>query len=123
MVDYLSVANKCKTGLAKAGVTMTLRQVVAGTYDPVTGTYSGGSTTDYEVMALVQSGSATGQRFFNNVLVQTDDQMVLLAASGLAIAPAPGDLLIMDGVSHTIVSVIPIQPGLVPLLYRILARK
>lgn len=128
MPDYTAIAAKIKTGFERGGVSMTLRKTTPGTYDPAAGTYSGGSTTDYAVTGLIQSQTipqtgSSGQRFFNGILVQTDDQFVLLAASGLAVDPAPGDLLIITGVTYSIVTMIPIRPGGVDLMFRVLARK
>ena len=128
MPDYAAIAVKVAGGLGKAGIAMTLRRATLGTYIPATGEYSGGSTTDYPVTGLILAQSlgtsgGVGQRFFNGVLVQTDDQFVLLAASGLAVDPAPGDLLIITGVTYSIVTMIPVRPGGVDLMYRVLARK
>ena len=128
MPDYTDIASRVKTGLERGGVSMTLRKTTLGTYDPAAGTYSGGSTADYTVTGIIQSQNipqtgSLGQRFFNGVLVQTDDQFVILAASGLAVDPAPGDLLIITGVTYSIVTMIPIRPGGVDLMFRVLARK
>ena len=128
MVDYLSIAAKCEAGLTKAGAAMTLRRATTGTYDPDTGTYSGGATTDYPLVGLIQARSlyqtgAVGQNFFNGVLVVTDDQFLLLSAASLPIIPAPGDLIIITGVSYSIITMIPVRPGGVTLMYRVLARK
>ena len=128
MPDYTAISAKVLSGLTKAGVTMTLTRVTEGTYDPATGTYAVGSSTDYSVVGLIQARSlyqtgAVGQNFFNGVLVQTDDQFLLLAASGLTITPAPGDVITIVGVSYTVMTMIPFRPGGVNLMYRILARK
>jgi hypothetical protein len=130
MPDYAAIAVKVQAGLTKAGFMMTLRKVTDGTYNPATGVFSGGSTADYPIVGILQSqrlssseGAGTGQNFFNGVLVQTDDQFVLLAASAGDVDPAPGDLLIITGVTYSIVTMIPVRPGGVDLMYRVLARK
>lgn len=128
MPDYTAIAAKCEAGLTKAGVAMTLQRTTPGTYDPATGTYSGGTVTDYAAVGLLQARSlyqtgAVGQNYFNGVLVQTDDLFILLAASGLSVVPAPGDLLVVTGVTYTVVTSIPVRPGGVDLMYRILARR
>jgi hypothetical protein len=127
MPDYDAIAAKVLGGLEKAGVGMTIRRTIPGVYDPGAGSYSGPSTVDYVVTGLIQARSlyqtgAVGQNF-NGVLVLTDDQFVILAASGLAIVPIAGDLLIITGVSYTIMTMIPVRPGGVDLMYRVLARK
>jgi hypothetical protein len=128
MPDYAAIAGKVEAGLTKAGFLMTLRKVTVGTYNPATGTFSGESSSDYSVIGILQAQSLSvtgppGQRFFNGVLVQTDDQFVLLSASAGDVDPAPGDLLIITGVTYSIVTMIPVRPGGVDLMYRVLARK
>lgn len=127
-MDYTSLAAEALGSLQDAGFSMTLRRTTAGTFSPGGGTLSGGSTDDYIVTGLDQAptmsqGGGTGERFFSGVMVQADDRFLLLAAFGMEIVPAPGDLLIIDGVSYTIMAVIPVRPGGVDLLYRVLARK
>lgn len=128
MPDYAAITERAKAGLTKAGFTMILRKTTVGTYNPATGEYSGGSTTDYPIVGILQAqslggGGSVGQNFFNGVLVMTDDQFVLLAASAGDVDPAPGDLLIITGVTYSIVTMIPVRPGGVDLMYRVLARK
>jgi hypothetical protein len=128
MPDYTAIAVKCKAGLTKAGMAVTLRRTTPGTYSPATGTYSGDVVTDYAAVGLIQSRSlyqtgSVGQNYFNEVLVQTDDVFIILAASGLVVTPAPGDLLIVSGVSFTVITMIPLRPGGINLMYRVLARR
>jgi hypothetical protein len=130
MVDYASIAERIFGGLTGSGAaaTMTLRRTTTGAFDPAAGTYASSVDTDYTVYGLIQARSlyqtgAVGQNFFNGVLVQTDDQFVLLAAHGLAITPAAGDILVVNGVAHTVATMIPVGPGGTALMYRILARR
>jgi hypothetical protein len=127
-IDYNEITVNAREALQGAGFLMTLRRATLGTYNPATGEYSGGSTTDYPIVGILQAQSlgttgGVGQNFFNGVLVQTDDQFVLLAASAGDVDPAPGDLLIITGVTYSIVTMIPVRPGGVDLMYRVLARK
>ncbi len=132
MPDYTAIAARVKAGFERAQntppVAMTLRRTTTGAYDPDTGAFAAGSSVDYPVVGLIQARSlyqtgSVGQNFFNGTLVQTDDQFIMLAASGLVIDPASGDLLIIGGVTFTIVTMIPVRPGGVDLMYRVLARK
>ena len=128
MPDYSAISAKVKGGLEKAGVAMTLRRTIVGTYNPAAGEYSGTTVSDYLAVGLIQARSlyqtgAVGQNFFNGMLIQTDDQFIILAAAGLSIIPAAGDLLIIAGDSFTVVTMIPVRPGGITLMYRILARK
>jgi hypothetical protein len=126
-MDYNEVAADVLAALQEDGMAMTLRRTAGGTFNPSTGSYTGGTTTDYTAWGLItaqsmpQSGN-TGERF-NGMLVQTDDQFILLAASGLTVTPAPGDLLVISAVIYSIVTLIAVKPGGVVLFYRLLVRK
>jgi hypothetical protein len=126
-MNYTAAAQKVLTALQKDGMAMTLRRQTAGTFNPATGSYTGASTTDYATWGLItaqsmpQSGN-TGERF-NGMQVQTDDQFILLAASGLTATPAAGDLLVIAAVIYSIVTLIALKPGGVVLFYRLLVRK
>ena len=126
--DYTSIASTVRDGLTKAGVVMTLRKVVEGAYDPDTGVFAVGTTTDYSVIGLIQARSlyqtgAVGQNFFNGVLVQTDDKFIILSAIIGGIIPVAGDQLIISGIVYSVITEIPVEPGGTVIMHRILARK
>lgn len=69
------------------GSTLTLHKVSEGTYDPATGSLTGGSTTDYEV---------TGYMYDAVVGIGTDNvargvKKVVIPALGLIVEPDDGD--------------------------------
>lgn len=71
------------------GSTLTLHKVAEGTYDPATGSLSGGSTTDYEI---------TGYMYDALVGIDTDDirrgtKRVIIPALGLTVVPDDGDTI------------------------------
>jgi hypothetical protein len=126
-MDYTEIAADVLAALQEDGMAMTLRRSAGGTFSPATGSYTGATTTDYPAWGLIQSRTMpqsgnTGERF-NGMLVQTDDEFVLLAASGLTVTPAPGDLLVIAAVVYSIVTLIAVKPGGVVLFYRLLVRK
>lgn len=127
-MDYSTVAAKILAMLKRFGVAVVLRRQTAGTYDPVTGEFSGASTTDYSAWALMisqsmlQSGNA-GDRYFDGTLIQTGDKMLILVASGLTVTPQPKDQLIISDVTWQIVARITVEPGGEALLYQVLVRK
>ena len=130
MPDWGAIAAKCDSGLAKAGTIMTLRRTTKGTYDPTTATYGVDTVVDYPVNGMCLSGGApsntgvgSGQRFFNNIPIQTDDQVVMIAAYGLEIVPGPGDGVIIGSETWMVVSQVPVNPGAVDLMYKLLLRK
>jgi hypothetical protein len=126
-MDYTATAAKALTMLNKYGMAMTLRRQTAGTFNPSTGAFTGAATTDYTVQGLIQSQTlqtaGAGERFFNGTLIQAGDKFILLAASGLAVVPSPGDLLIIGSITFNIATIIPLEPGGTALMYRALVRK
>jgi len=78
------------------GSTLTLHKVADGTYDPATGSLSGGSTTDYEV---------TGYMYDALVSVSIDNisrgvKTVIIPALGLTVVPDDGDKI--SGLGDTV---------------------
>lgn len=127
-MDYTEIAADVLAALQEDGFAVTLRRQTAGTYNPVTGERTGAQTLNYSVQGLITSQSMlqsgnTGERYFNGTLIQTGDKMLILAASGLAVTPAPGDQLIVSGVTWQAVTLITVEPGGVALFYRVLVRK
>lgn len=71
------------------GSTLTLHKVAEGTYDPATGSLTGGSTTDYEI---------TGYMYDALIGIDTDDisrgtKRVIIPALGLTVVPDDGDTI------------------------------
>jgi hypothetical protein len=124
-VDYGAVARKVKAGLAKAGTVMSLRQTSVGTYNPTTGEISGGVVVDSQVIGLMITQSlqtsGAGERFFAGTQVLAQDKFVTLEA--LAATPRTGDQLIIGGTVYNIVVVVPVEPGGVSLMYKVMVRK
>lgn len=55
--------------------------------------------------------------------VLATDKRVMLSKASLSIEPGPQDRLVIGGVEHGIVSVMPLAPGGTTLLYEIQARR
>lgn len=71
------------------GSTLTLHKIAEGTYNPATGSLSGGSTTDYEI---------TGYMYDALVGIDTDEirrgtKRVIIPALGLTVVPDDGDTI------------------------------
>lgn len=120
-MDYAAIATRAKKKLTEAGTTMVLTRRSGGTFSPVAGEFTGAVETSYPAIGIFQAPNlmGRGERWIAGTEVKTGDKFILLAADGLDIVPQPGDLI--DG--YAIVNVMPITPGGVDLLYRILARK
>lgn len=123
--DYAPTAAKTQTMLAKFGLPVTLKQQSGGTYNPATGSYSGGFEFEYPCTGLIRFPNfmGRGEQWLAGVEVQATDKFLLLAASDLEVEPAPGDKLDVGGVDYVILVSMPLEPGGVKLLYRVLARK
>jgi hypothetical protein len=127
-MDYTETAADVLAALQEDGFAVTLRRQIADTYNPATGGYTGGTTTDYPAQALISSQSMpqsgnTGERYFDGTLTKTGDKILMLAASGLAVTPQPGDRLIVSGIIWQVVALITTEPGGVALFYRVMVRK
>ncbi len=127
-MDYTSTAADVLAALQEDGMAMTVRRTSTGTFSPATGKTTGATDTDYDAWGLIQSrtmdrAGTSGERFFNGTLIQTDDEFVMLAASGLSITPAAGDKLVISSVVYSIATLIAVKPGGVVLFYRLLVRK
>lgn len=69
------------------GKEVTLHKVTSGSYDPATGTVSGGSTTDYTVTAYFYNF----QEGINDNEIRRGTRRCVISALGLSIAPDDGD--------------------------------
>lgn len=96
------------------GKSATLRREDQGTFDPGTGTYTGGGTTDHDVTVSPPEGFR--QENIDGTLVQASDLQTSIPAKGLPIAPTTGtesltDTLLVDGTEYQIVRVTPVYSG------------
>jgi hypothetical protein len=92
----------------------------AETYDPVSGAQTQSATTATGVAVKVKGSAADAERLRAFDLVPTSVDMLLVAAHGLAFAPAPQDTATFGTVSGTVrdVDVLDLN-GSQPILYRV----
>ena len=88
--------------LTEYGRTATLRKVTEGTYDPTTGTTTGGGTTD----ATVTIGPLLSYKNFeiDGTRIKAEDRKVIMATSGVATAPDSGDRIIIGSTTYTVIT-------------------
>jgi hypothetical protein len=116
---YLGLQNDALALLKQFGQPMTLRRVTDGAYDPATGV----------VARSEQDTTVTGAVFginderVNGSTVLRGDKEATISAKALAAPKANGDLLIVQGDRHQIVSVAPLAPGGVAVIYKLQIRK
>ena len=89
----------------------------AAPHDPSRGS---AAETDYPATAVF---ATENDQFYDGIVVEAGDRKALIAASGIAATPRPGDRLI-DGTDElAVVAVRTVQPGLMALIYELLARR
>lgn len=123
-MNYPSTRKKAERSIKKAGMTMTLRRVTPGVFDPAIGAETGGTTTDYPCVGVISVPTmAGGNTWENGTLIQAGDIQVTLGAETLPVEPVAGDVLVIGGVAYHVVTGLPVEPGGVALVYKVVGRK
>jgi hypothetical protein len=116
--DYSPLAAVAVSLIADFGQDATVRRVSGGTYDPVTGTSTGDTTTDTSVRAVVVGiAKDYAEQLGGNV--QAGDRMALIATN----EPLVSDSLILGSETWAILDVQIVNPGGVALLYKAHVRR
>lgn len=115
-IDYASVAATATRLLTDDGQPMTLRRTIPGTYDPVTGTTTGGSTQDLPTTGVFTKISTT---YALTNQVESGDRMVLIDGSQ---KPQMTDKLIVDGDVFTIINPQAVNPAGTAIAYKLQVR-
>lgn len=104
--------------LAKFGQSMTLTQIVHGTYDETTGTATDTTldTTDTGVILPYSDGVSS----MPDSLVLRGDQQILIQ---MAVVPKPTDKISANGTVYTIINVSALEPAGTNVLYTLQVRK
>lgn len=107
--------------IAEFGLTVTLRTVTPGGYDPDTSETSDDAITEQVGQGILLD--YTGQEFQENSLILQGDKKLKLAAKGLTSAPSLLSKVIAGGKTYSIVPPLKeINPAGTPLLYELQAR-
>lgn len=107
--------------IAEFGLTVTLRTVTPGGYDPDTSETSDDAITEQVGQGILLD--YTGQEFQENSLILQGDKKLKLAAKGLTSAPSLLSKVIADGKTYSIVPPLKeINPAGTPLLYELQVR-
>lgn len=118
--DYSASAATAAALLDNFGQTVTLTRTTEPTYDPVTGTYTPGSTSTATAKAvLLPAGEDAGKQFGESGVVRVDDRKV--------IADAPFDEMtkITDaaGTVWAVVNAVALDPAGTAVLYKGFVRR
>ena len=108
--NYPNTAATATRLLQRFGAAATLKRQTTGTYDPTTGT-SPVTTTS---MATTAAVFAYPQGYIDGTLILQGDQQAYMAPGE---APKQGDKLAWQGKDYEVVSVKPVSPAGVPVLY------
>lgn len=118
-MDYAAEAAGILPDFIENGQPVTIRRTTKGTFDPSTGKNTPGATTNFTGYAISSGYHAS---LVDGTRIKQGDQQFTVAASGLGCEPTTSDTLVDARQSWTIVSIQPVAPGGVALLYKIQAR-
>ena len=119
MGQYDAVAQRALAAIAKKGGAVTFPGTgTAGTYNPLTDTWSGGSAGADVVGRAVQIEGDL-DRFAALKLVLSNPVTLMIAAAGLTVTPAIGMPFIWAGVRYTIKDKDEVAPDGTPILYTV----
>lgn len=108
--------NTAKNLLIKFGRSMTLKKLNEGVFDTNTST-----KTDTETSYTVKGITVDIDRHIaQGVQAEYWNQMPIISASGLGVVPSSRDSMIIDGVTYKVLKVIPIAPGGVTVIYKLI---
>lgn len=125
MPNYAKNAASALRGITKAGQAAVLRRSTPGTYDTETQTKGAATVSDSSCFVVLfdfdrkESGASRA----DGTLIQVGDKQILLPASGLSFTPAPGDLVLVGGVTWTIQNVKEVNPAGTPILFELHGRR
>lgn len=94
--------------LTEFGKNVTFSVTSGGTNSPSTGAVTGATTTTYTVKAYPYPYEA---RYVDGDVVQVGDAKLILAASGLAFTPAPGQSVTIDAAVWRVIAANAIYSG------------
>ena len=107
--------------IAQYGLTVTLRTVTPGEYDPEASETAPETVTEQAGQGILID--YTGLEFQANSLIKQGDKKLKLAAKGLTSAPSLLSKVIADGKTYSIVPPLKeINPAGTPLLYELQVR-
>jgi len=105
--------------IKKYGMTMTVRRVTKGEYNSEAGERAADVVLSLDGKGIIEEYET---KEIDGTLIQAGDRKIILAASGLAIRPKKGDLLVIDGAISQIVKNKPTSPGGVDIIHNLQIR-
>ncbi len=94
--------------IGRLGRSVTLRQTTEGAYDPATDSFTGSTSADEAVSAVIQRKRL---EFRGGAVVEIEGLHALVAAKDMVATPKVGDLIIDGSEEYTVQKVQPRKPG------------
>lgn len=121
---YDRMASTALRLIERFGQTVTLRDIVPGEYDPVTGSQTPDVEVDQPAQAILQDYALqhSGMSYAEDTVIKQGDKKILVAAQGIT-PPTLTTIVIADGATWTIVNIKEINPAGTPLVYELQGRR
>lgn len=101
------------------GAEVTLTRTTLGTFDPVSGSTSGETTTNFKCHAVLTNYDI---KHINDTQIQLGDKKVTLSAKDLGTKPEMTDTISEGGITYSIKNIQPLNPGGIDLIYELQCR-
>lgn len=112
MINYTNLQSTANRLITDNGQECTLTKLTDGTFDGVLGAYSGQTSTDYTVNAVI---SEYKDSMIDGTMIKAGDKMACIYSTT---APAIDDVLTVGTVDHKIVNVKTCSPAGTVVMYK-----
>lgn len=121
---YDRMASTALRLIERFGQTVTLRDIVPGEYDPVTGSQTPDVEVNQPAQAILQDYALqqSGMSYAEDTVIRQGDKKIMVAAQGLT-PPTLTTTVLADGATWTIVNIKEINPAGTPLVYELQGRR
>jgi len=115
------VANKTIT---RFGGDVTIQYVSLGSYNPTTGTATESVTTQAikGVLEDVKASELRKPSTFENILIRSDDKKLTIAALNLTQVPTLQDKVVINSITHAIITIETIEQANQAIAYQLILR-
>ena len=128
-MDYSKLANRTLNIIQRYGSAVTLSSFIAGTYNPIEGSYSTATYSNVSVNAAFDTVEGYSGRqtrptdILTTILSEKVDCVCYIPASGITRFPTIADRIIKMGEKYEIVGKQKLEPATTKLLYTLFLRK
>lgn len=115
-MNYTSLSQTVRNMLTNLGQTVTLTKLSGGTFDGVLGAFTGQSTTDYLVKAVI---SEYNDKLIDGSMIKVGDKKATLESTT---EPAIDDVISVGGIDHKVINVKSYNPSGTVIAYEVQIR-